>query len=146
MSALALVTGRLAPGVWRGGAMSAAELTSLAEGLGWPVRGGVITATEDKANYLTQLGLIAGVPDYVRPNWDSLADGLTDTDIRTRQLLVIQTDVPTAFDAIAVDVLSEASTFWAKHGSTMQVVWFGPVDAPALDDIDPERRSRSRRG
>lgn len=142
MSALALATGRLAPGVWRGGTMPSGPLRSLAEGLGWPVRGGHITAAEDKAEYLTQLGSIAGVPDYVRPNWDSLADGLRDTGITQRQLLVIESSAPTPFDALAVEVLDEAALFWAGQGATMQVVWFGPITAPTLDEIDPPRRSR----
>lgn len=144
MSALALLTGRLAAGVWKGGTMPATELVAFARGLGWPIRSGEISAFDDKAAYLTQLGELAEVPDYVRPNWDSLADGLRDTDVQQRQLLVIETDAPTPFDALAVEVLDEAAAFWAAHGATMQVVWFGPIEAPALDQIDPLRRSRSR--
>lgn len=124
--------------------MTGTDLSVLAKGLGWPVRSGEISASDDKAAYLTQLGELAGVPDYVRPNWDSLADGLRDTDVDERQLLVIETNAPTPFDTIAVEILDEAAAFWAVHGATMQVVWFGPIDAPALDQIDPLRRSRSR--
>lgn len=142
MSALAMVTGRLAPGVWRGGSMSSTDLTTLAEGLGWVVRRGQIDATEVKADYLAQLGTIAGVPSYVRSNWDSLADGLRDTGIETRRLLAIEAILPTPFDATAIEILDEAVTFWHAQGKTMQVVWFGPVDAPDLDEIDPIRRSR----
>ena len=146
MSALALVTGRLAPGVWRGGSMPSSDLAALADGLGWPVRRGEISTTDDKATYLEQLGTIAGVPAYVRHNWDSLADGLTDTGISSRRLLVIETSSPMPFDAIAIEVLEDAIRFWAKQGATMQVAWFGPVTAPALDDVDPVRLSRRSPG
>lgn len=142
MSALALVTGRLAPGVWRCSSMSGTDLTSLAQGLGWPVVHGEITSTDDKAAYLAQLGAIAGVPGYVRPNWDSLADGLCDTNIGSRRLIVLETSQPTAFDATAIEILDDAASFWAKHGAVMQVAWCGPVTGPALDDIDPVRLSR----
>lgn len=142
MSGLALATGRLAGGVWRGGSMSRSELTSLASGLGWPVRQGRIEAIDDKAAYLNALGTLAGVPDYVRPNWDSLADGLRDIEIVSRQLLAIETDQPTAFDATAVEILDEAVSFWESQRSTLQVVWFGPIEAPDLDQVDPVKRSR----
>jgi len=142
MSGLALVTGRLAPGVWRGGSMPRTELTNLARGLGWIVHEGQISAVEDKATYLDELGAIAGVPDYVRPNWDSMADGLRDTGITTPRLLVIQTNRPTPFDATAIEILDEAVGFWAVHDAIMQVAWFGPVEAPDLDQVNPDKRSR----
>lgn len=144
MSALGLVTGRLAPGVWRADATSRIDLATLASGLGWSIRTGLIAATGEKSVYLSSLGLLAGVPDYVRPNWDSLADGLRDTGIEGRRLLLIETSESMPFDAIAVDVLQEAAIFWARQGEMMQVVWFGPVTAPQLDQIDPARTSRSR--
>lgn len=144
MSALALVTGRLAPGVWRADAMSRIDLAALADGLGWSIRTGTIAATGDKAIYLGSLGTLAGVPEYVRPNWDSLADGLRDTGIEGQHLLLIETNEVTPFDDIAVDILEEATAFWAKQGEMMQVVWFGPVTAPRLDQIEPTRMSRSR--
>lgn len=144
MSGLALLTGRLAPGVWRGGSMPSAELTTVAESLGWTVQRGSISTTEDKVGYVTQLGAIAGVPAYVRPNWDALADGLRDTGIENRRLLVIETEAPMPFDATAVEILDEAISFWSRHEATMQVVWFGPVEAPALDHVDPVRRSRTQ--
>jgi len=116
---------------------------TLAQGLGWDLRHGRIDTVDDKPAYLARLGSIAGVPSYVRANWDSLADGLRDTDITRRRLLVIETDVPTPFDATAIDILNEAVTFWSSHGQTMQVVWFGPVQAPDLDQVNPNRRSRN---
>lgn len=143
MSALGLGVGRLAPGVWRGGSTSPADLVSLAEGLGWSVRQGTIDHTDDKAVYLTQLGAIAGVPSYVRSNWDSMADGLRDTGIMGRRLVVIETSAAMPFDSTAIGVLNEAVAFWARQNATMQVVWFGPVAAPALDGVDPVKRSRS---
>lgn len=124
--------------------MSSGELATLAEGLGWDVKHGHLDPTNDKAAYITKLGSIAGVPSYVRPNWDALADGLKDTSIERRRLLVIETNHPTPFDATAVEILNEAVTFWAKHNRIMQVVWFGPVEAPELDQVDPVRRSRNR--
>lgn len=124
--------------------MPSNELTTLAEGLGWTVRRGQIDSTDDKAAYLARLGAIAGVPDYVSANWDAMADGLRDTGIENRRLLVIETEQPMSFDTAAIEVLDEAAAFWSAQAATMQVVWFGPVDAPELDQIEPVRRSRSR--
>lgn len=124
--------------------MPSAELTTLAESLGWTVRRGRIDSTDDKADYLARLGAIAGVPDYVRPNWDAMADGLRDAGIQNHRLLVIETEQAMRFDATAIEVLDEAAAFWRAQAATMQVVWFGPIDAPELDQIEPVRRSRSR--
>ncbi len=145
MSALALVLGRLAPGVWRGGTQTSGELVRLAESLGWDVRSGTLDAPDDKTGYLESLGTIAEVPAHVRPNWDAMADGFRDLSFDRRLLLVIDAPSLSAFDGIAVEILDEAVTFWAAHGATLQVVWSGPIQAPGLDDVDPVKRSRTRK-
>lgn len=141
MSALALVAGRLAPGVWRSDSTARPEVAALAAGLGWSVRSGTIE-TEDKADYLRRLAEIAEAPSYVQPNWDSVADGLRDLTFERRCLILVETQRPNPLDTTAIEVLDEAAVFWARQAKVLQVIWFGASSAPALGEVDPTRASR----
>lgn len=142
MSRLGLVTGRLAPGVWRTDAGDRSELANLAAGLGWDVRSGAIEHSADKRAYITRLAELVCAPRYVRANWDSLADGLRDLSIGDQSMWLIEPTDVSPFDAIAVEIFGATAEFWERHGTHLSVVWFGSAPAPRLEDIDPPRRSR----
>lgn len=141
MTLLALLSGRLAPGVWRSNA-APSDVRDLAVGLGWTVD--AVGTNDDKAQFLSDLGHTVGVPDYVRPNWDSLADGLRDISLAPgeRRLLVVDAPQPTAHDETMIEILDEAAAFWRRFGATFQIVWIGASTAPHLDAIDPVKASR----
>jgi len=142
VSFLALVTGRLAPGVWRTDPGARDELATLASGLGWNVRSGAIPVIDDKQAYITALAEILDAPSYVRSNWDSLADGLRDVVLDRHALWLIEPAGASSFDAVAQGVLEDTIDFWERNGRLVTVVWFGALQAPQLDDVDPPRRSR----
>ena len=141
---LALLTHRLAPGVWQadGNADDIASIERLADGLGWDVR--IFATDDDKAVTIESVGRAARVPPYVRSNWDSLNDGLRDiSEPRNDQLLLIaDAATATANDAVLIEILDDAAQFWRAHGVEFCVVWVGPGDGPRLDAVEPIRASR----
>lgn len=141
MSLLSLLSGRLAPGVWRSDATSA-EVHDLAVGLGWTVD--MTTTSEDKTEFLTRVGSAVGVPGYVRPNWDSLADGLRDVSLAdgARYLLIVDGSRATPHDQTMIEILDEAAAFWHRFGAAFQTVWIGAASAPRLELVDPAKASR----
>ncbi len=144
MSLLALLTHRLAPGVWQidGNAADIAAIEHFADGLGWDVR---TFATDDtKAATIESVGRAARVPSYVRSNWDSLNDGLRDISRpRNSQLLLIaDAATVTANDQVLIEILDDASQFWDRHGVRFYVVWVGPGAGPRLEAVEPVRASR----
>ncbi len=141
MSVLALLSGRLAPGVWSSSA-TPTDVEDLAVGLGWTVHS--VRTCGDKTQLLTDLGRAVGVPSYVRPNWDSLADGLRDISLApgARHLVVVDAPDPTPLDVTMIEILDEAATFWRRFDATFQVIWIGSAAAPRLDQIDPIKASR----
>lgn len=140
MTLLGLLTDRLAPGVWRSDD-EPDDVDGSARALGWDVRRVVLS--DDKGRVITDLAEAAGAPGYVRANWDSLADGLKDIDAPDghRLLLVIET-AGSAHDSTVVDILNEASSFLARFGTRLQIVWIGPGDAPHVEAVHPIRSSR----
>lgn len=140
-----LLVGHLSPGVWRadGLAITPDALAAAAEGLGWTTTSGRLPATEDKAAYITALAQLAQAPSYVRGNWDSLADGLTDIAGTDATMLIVETTQPSSFDSMAVDILDEACRDWAGLGRSVQVAWFGPIAAPSLGHVGSLRAIRS---
>jgi len=154
VSLLALLTDRLAPGVWRLD-HEPNGLGALAAGLGWTVR--QFRVVDDKAELISALGTAVGVPDHVRGNWDSLADGLTDIAWDSERRLLVVAD-RTVADEPAVDgaetgahvvvltsVLNDAAAYWNRHGAVFQVVWIGEGSAPQLADVEPISVRRSER-
>jgi hypothetical protein len=141
MSLLALLTGRLAPGVWRSEA-PVTEVQDLSVALGWTVN--TTTTSENKTDFLDLVGRSVGVPAYVRPNWDSLADGLRDIslDAGDRRLLIVDAAQATSHDQTMIEILDEAAAFWHRWGATFQIVWIGEATAPRLDQVDPVKVSR----
>lgn len=141
MSVLSLLSGRLAPGVWRSD-VTPTEIHDLAVGLGWTVD--MTTTSEDKTELLTRVGSAVGVPGYVRPNWDSLADGLRDLSLAhgAHHLLIVDGSRITPHDQTMIEILDEAAVFWHRFGAAFQIVWIGAASAPRLEQVDPVKASR----
>ncbi len=141
---LALLTHRLAPGVWQidGNADDIVSIERLADGLGWDVQ--TFATDDDKAATIESVGRAARVPPYVRSNWDSLNDGLRDISRpRNNQLLLIaDAAAVTANDHVLIEILDDAAQFWGRHGVRFCVVWVGPGAGPRLDAVEPVRASR----
>ena len=138
---LALLTDRLVPGVWRV-EEPPPGLDDLATGLGWAVA--TVSADTDKAGLIGDVSAALGAPDYVRANWDSLADGLTDLTPPPGRRLLVVVDAPheTRDGLVLSDILADTIAFWWPEGVVMQVLWIGPGAAPLLDDVDPIRADR----
>lgn len=143
-----LLVGHLSPGVWRADDVQIhpATMAEVAADVGWTVRHGRLPVGDDKAAYITALAALGGAPSYVRGNWDSLADGLTDLAGDGPTLLVVESPEPTSFDGMAVEILDEACRWWDEQRRPIHVVWFGTVDAPSLTAVGPLRAIRADRG
>jgi hypothetical protein len=143
MTLVGLLTGRLAPGVWRVDE-EPSGIESLAAGLGWTVRR--FSTDEDKGRLIGAVADAAGAPSYVRGNWDSIADGLKDIEPPAggRLLLLAETS-GTAHDQILTDILDEACAFLSRFDVHLQVLWVGPGEAPHLTAVDPIRANRPGR-
>lgn len=142
MTLLGLLTGRLAPGVWRVDE-EPDGIDSLATGLGWTVRR--FRTDEDKGRLISAVADAAGTPSYVRGNWDSIADGLKDIEPAGGRLLLLAETSGTAHDPILTDILDEACAFLSRFDVHLQVLWVGPGAAPQLTAVDPIRANRSGR-
>lgn len=130
---LALLLGRLSPGVWSH-SEAPDDLADLVAGLGWkPVQLDLDRST-DKAQILERLAEGAGFPEYYRPNWDATADCLKDLP-GDKWLVIVRAgdvDPEIAPAAVLLDVLSEASSFWARHGHNFSTLWIGPAPEESL--------------
>ncbi len=146
MSVLALLTGRLAPGVWHldpdADEADPTTIARLADGLGWDVRPFIVAP--DKADLIDAVGEAARVPSYVRSNWDSLEDGLRDIAPPRNDRLLLIADAPTvtAVGDVLIEILDGIARFWHGHGVRVCVVWIGPGPGPRLDAVSPIRASR----
>lgn len=144
MTLLALLTDRLAPGVWHidPNVADPAAIEELADGLGWDVRH--FSPDDDKAATIRDVCDAAGAPGYVRSNWDSLEDGLRDIarPRNDRLLLIADSSTATAFDDVVIDILDNTARFWDRYGIRIVVVWVGPGSGPRLDAVAPVRASR----
>lgn len=136
---LALLTGRLAPGVWSC-PEAPDDLAALVTGLGWTPIVLDLRRSPDKPQILACLAAEAGFPDYYRPNWDATADCLKDLSGR-KWLVIVRADgvdPGVAPVAVLLDVLSEVSGFWARHGRNFSTLWIGrpaPEESLALAEV-----------
>lgn len=139
LTELALLTGRLAPGVWRTDE-EPDRVESLATGLGWTTRRVVVRP--DKEQLISDVADATGAPAYVRSNWDSLADGLKDIEPPGGRLLLLAESSGTVHDEILIDILDEAARFLDRFGVQLQILWIGLGPSPHLAAVDPIRASR----
>lgn len=135
---LALLLGRLSPGVWSH-PEGPDDLADLALALGWTPIEIDLDRSTDKAQLLAQLASVAAFPSHYRPNWDATADCLKDLP-GYKWLVIVRTcdvDSETAPAAVLLDVLSEVSSFWSRHGNNFSTLWLGaaPEESLALSEI-----------
>lgn len=139
---IALLTGRLASGVWSISDADPDAVRVLAHGMGWTVATVEVAAGIDKAELLGRLARSVGFPTHYRANWDATADCLKDLPgpADARWLLLFDArairSVPPPVVTL-VDVIDEAATFVEHHGGRLFALWIGPpLDvAPALSDL-----------
>ena len=140
---LPIVLGVAAPGIWRCDELPA-NAGELITDRGWTVIAIDAAQTTNKAELLAAIAKAGRFPDYFGHNWDAAADCLIDLSWHDTDGFVFLAynggqlaERDPAATEILLDVLAEASEWWAARGVSFSTIWEGnlPKGLPALEQL-----------
>lgn len=144
---LPLLTGQLAPGIWRTPQLPDDAAAQVQDAGLYPIELR-LAATTTKTELLLQLAQSACFPAYFGHNWDAAADCLQDLSWARSSGYVVIANSAGAFAAaqhnlseVLLDVLLETVDHWVRFGTNFHVLWEAPAtSAENVDSLDEDSR------
>ncbi len=136
-----LTSGRLAPGIWQIPTVPS-DTASQVKSVGWHLLELDAAAVANKRDLLDKIALAGSFPSYFGANWDATADCLRDLAwLKASGYLMVVRNAgsfqrnQSQLSHVLLDVLSETSEYWARHGRPFNTLW--ESDETIADDDLP---------